>query len=284
VGADSAARRLAKRALRPIMGDATYRWAQALAMAWDIRSGRWSEPELAVVAQAVRSGEVTVDVGANYGLYAYHLSRQVGRAGKVYAFEPVAFTYQSLRLVSRLLMMRNVELVQKGCGDRPGPARFTVPVQTSGAISAGQAHLADRRDDRPGRELHVRVRASRDDTVDVVTLDEYLPEGMDVSFIKCDVEGAEHLVLRGARRVVESSWPTIVCEINPWFLEGFGVSVRDLTSMLDDAGYRMCRVVGDGHPLEMVAMGRGQEVVEDNYVFVHPTRFGRFAGARFQLQ
>lgn len=284
MGADSAVRRLAKGAFRPIMGDATYRWAQALAMAWDIRSGRWSEPELAVVAQAVRTGEVTVDVGANYGLFSYQLSRQVGRGGKVYAFEPVPFTFQSLCLVRRLLMMNNVELVQKGCGDRPGPARFTVPVQASGAISAGQAHLAERRDDRPGHELHVRVPASRDDIVDVVTLDEYLPEGMDVTFIKCDVEGAEHLVLRGARRVVESSWPTIVCEINPWFLEGFGASVGDLTSMLTDAGYRMCRVVGDGRPLEMVAVDRAQEVVEDNYVFVHPTRFDRFPGTGFHLQ
>lgn len=83
-----------------------------------------------------------LDIGANYGLYTYHLSRAVGPSGRVYAFEPVPFTSATLRLVSRILHLGNVELIPKGCGDRAAKVPFTLPIQASGAISAGLAHIA----------------------------------------------------------------------------------------------------------------------------------------------
>src|SRR5947208_12661461 len=98
--------------LYPLLNQGAYKYFQGLSKAWDIRSGSWSEPELDLIPFAVRPGETAVDVGANYGLYSFHLSKAVGPAGRVYAFEPVPFTYETLRLVSKALRLRNVEMVE----------------------------------------------------------------------------------------------------------------------------------------------------------------------------
>lgn len=275
MGANSAARRLVKKALYPLINEHTYVYFQALAKAWDIRKGKWSEPELDLIPLAVREGETALDVGANYGLYSYHLSR-VPRA-RVYAFEPVPFTFRTLALVARLLRLRGVELVEKGCSDRRGHITFTVPVQASGAMAAGQAYIGGRDDERAGREKQVRWASTRDVTAEVVALDEFLPAPGRLSLIKCDIEGAELLAFRGAERLIGEHLPTVICEINPWFLEGFGIGLGELLGFFEARGYRLYhyrREGGRGRLREVAAA----EVEEDNYVFIHPSRRERFAG------
>jgi FkbM family methyltransferase len=275
MGANSAARRLVKKALYPVLNEHTYVYFQALAKAWDIRNGKWSEPELELIPRAVRAGETALDVGANYGLYSYHLSRVRGL--RVYAFEPVPFTFRTLALVARILRFRNVELVEKGCSDRTGRINFTVPVQASGAMAAGQAYIGGRDDEREGREGQVRWTGTRDVTAEVVALDEFVPRGLSVSLVKCDVEGAELLAFRGAERLIGEHLPTVICEINPWFLEGFRIKLEELLDFFDARGYRLYRYVGEDGQRRLREV-TASEVEEDNYVFVHPSRSERFEG------
>ncbi|MET0648461.1 MAG: FkbM family methyltransferase [Pyrinomonadaceae bacterium] len=275
MGANSAARRLAKKALYPVLNEHTYVYFQAVAKSWDIRKGRWSEPELDLIPAAVRAGETALDVGANYGLYSYHLSRVGGVS--VYAFEPVPFTFRTLALVARLLRFRDVQLVEKGCSDRAGHIAFTVPVQASGAMAAGQAYIGGRDDTRAGREGQVRWAATRDVAAEVVALDEFLPKVESLSLIKCDIEGAELLCFRGAERLIGEHRPTVICEINPWFLEGFGITLEELLGFFDVRGYKLYRYVEDGGRRRLREVSAA-EVEEDNYVFIHPSRLERFGG------
>src|ERR1043166_779944 len=156
MGANSATRRLMKRLLYPVTNEHTYRYMQAVSKAWGIPLGSWSEAELELIPYAVKPGETVFDIGANFGMWCYHLSRHVGD-GRIYAFEPVPFTYQTLRQGARLLRFRNVEIVPKGCSDRAGEITFTVPVQSSGAVAAGLAyrggghHQPPRKGTRGGR-------------------------------------------------------------------------------------------------------------------------------------
>lgn len=275
MGANSAARRLVKKALYPVLNEHTYVYFQAVAKSWDIRKGRWSEPELDLIPLAVRAGETALDVGANYGLYSYHLSRVPGV--RVYAFEPVPFTFRTLAMVARLLRFRGVELVEKGCSDRAGRISFTVPVQASGAMAAGQAYIGGRDDTREGREKQVRWAATRDVTAEVVALDEFLPRVESLSLIKCDIEGAELLCFRGAERLIGEHLPTVICEINPWFLEGFGIKLEELLGFFDERGYKLYRYVEDGARRRLREVAAG-DVEEDNFIFIHPSRLERFKG------
>lgn len=78
MGANSVGRRITKKALYPNLNEQMYKYVQALAMAWDIRRRSWAEPELDLLPYAVCEGETVLDIGANYGIYSYYLSRQVG--------------------------------------------------------------------------------------------------------------------------------------------------------------------------------------------------------------
>ena len=129
MAANSLPRRLVKRLLAPVLTESAYSVLQAIAMGWDIKSGNWSEPELDLLAYGLKQGETAIDIGANYGLYAYHMSRAVGPRGKVYSFEPLPFTAKTFGLIQRALRFgHNVELVNAGCGEKRGRVSFTVPV------------------------------------------------------------------------------------------------------------------------------------------------------------
>lgn len=272
MGANSAARRIVKKLLYPLFNERTYQYFQAAAKAWDIRSGSWSEPELELIPYAAEPGETALDVGANFGVYCYHLSRRLGRSGRVYAFEPVPFTVQTLTRVARLLRLRNVEIVAKGCSDRAGEISFSVPVQESGALSAGTAYVGGRNDDRAGKEKQVRWAATREVKGEVIALDEFLPPLERLSLIKMDIEGAEMFALRGAVKTIDAHLPTVIIEINPWYLEGFKVPLSDLTGFFFDRGYELYHYRNGGLHRTPV-----EEIVEDNYVFIHPLRRERFA-------
>jgi FkbM family methyltransferase len=274
---DSLPRRLVKRLLRPLLNEASYSVLQGAAMAWDIRSGRMYEPELDLIRHAVRPGETAVDIGANYGLWCYHLSHALQPGGRVVAFEPVPFTFRTLRLIARVLRFRGVELVEKGCGERPGRLTFTVPVQSSGAIIAGLVHMAGRDDGRPGKERHARFDRTKEITCEVVTVDDHLAGARNVTFLKCDIEGADLFALRGARKLLAEQRPTVVCEINPWFLEGFGLNTADLVQFFDGLGYVLYRYVGERASGRLRAWSPGA-IEEDNWVFIHPSRLDRLRG------
>lgn len=275
MAANSFLRRLTKRILHPVLNEQSYRFIQSLAKAWDIRRGSWSEPELDLIPYAIRSGETALDIGANFGLYSWHLSQAVGPVGQVYAFEPVPFTSRSLALVLKILRLKNVHLVPKGCSDSNGTVGFTLPLQSSGPLSAGLAHLGSRQNEREGKQVHFPYEKTRQILCEVVALDDFLPEVSSLSFIKCDIEGAELFAFRGAERLIRSHLPTVLCEINPWFLDGFGIRLEELTGFFARDGYRLYRYETNGRGGFLKPVPEG-EVIEDNYLFIHPAKANRF--------
>lgn len=273
--ANSSLRRGVKRLARPLLTDRAYGAVQAIAIARDIRRGTYGEPELALVAAAIQPGESAIDVGANLGMYVEAMSHAVGPRGVVYAFEPVPFTYMTLRTVVALRRLRNVVVTNQGCAEEAGDVTFTVPLQDTGALSTGQAHLSSRDDARRGDDDQVRWSRTTTITAAVVALDGVIPSGGEISLIKCDIEGAELPALRGAKQIIERDQPTVICEINPWFLEGFGIALDDLLGFFVDRGYRCYHYDETRHRLQPVAT---DQITEDNYVFVHPRRRPRLAG------
>ena len=260
----------------PLSNEKTYKYVQAVSKAWDIKSGSWIEPELDLIKVGLREGETALDIGGNYGLYAYHMSRVVGKTGKVYSFEPITFTFESHKVVSRLLRFsHNLRLFNKGCSNENAKIVFTVPVQESGALASGLTYIGGRNDDRAGKEIQVRWDKTRDVEAEVVRLDDFLPDIDDLPLVKMDIEGAEFFCLQGAEKLFSRHLPTTICEINPWYLEGFGVKTEDLTKFFTDKGYKIFFYSNDDDQ-KILRQVQVDEIVEDNYLFLHPSRFDRF--------
>src|SRR5262249_55070860 len=89
-----------------------------------------------------------------------------------------------------------------------------------------------------------------------------------ISVLKCDIEGADLFAFRGARLTLERHHPTIIAEVNTWFLEGFGLKIEDLEKFFGELGY-------EAHSFKngrLVAPSREDAAEGTNWIWVHPSR------------
>jgi len=166
------------------------------------------EGEIQLLPQLVKPTDVCWDIGANTGTYTIALSRL---ASKVVAFEPVPHSFNTVRQVTKLAGLHNVELHRLAMSDVKGHARFSVPAEGF----YGGFYLAAFDD-------------QGDLDVETDTIDGVIAQGAaDPDFIKCDVEGAETRVIEGARRLLARRRPI-------WLLETFDATVLPL---MESFGY-----------------------------------------------
>jgi len=151
----------------------------------------------ALYRRHIAPGSVAIDVGANLGIHTLVLSRCVGAAGRVIAYEPRAPIHQRLQANLALNHADNVVTKPCGLGERTETVRFD---DHAGEFNIGKG----------------RVAPQGGSTIDVRTLDEELRDLRGpVSLIKIDVEGAELAVLKGARETLQRHQPALLIEYNP---------------------------------------------------------------------
>lgn len=270
-----ALKRFLKPLLHSLLPQSAYLRLQAAAMAREIAAGDHTEKEMALLPRLIRPGETALDIGSNYAMVAYHLSKAVGPAGKVFAFEPIPFPFEASLRIAENLGLTNVEFRRLGCGDANGKAAFRVPLQSNGAPSAGQSHLSARDNDIPGKDRHFRFERWQDVECDIVRLDDHLRGLSGLSFIKADIEGAELLAFRGARRLIDEHKPSVLCEFNRFFLRGFRIESHDLFDFFRTRDYEVFWIPAPGAALEVFSENKSDET---NVVFVHRSRLGRLPG------
>jgi len=189
------------------------------------------EPELGVVPVLVGEGDVVFDIGANFGLFTRFLAEAVGSSGRVFSFEPTADMFDVLCHSTRSLGFANVSCHNLALSDKPGRATMSIPIRTDGSRNHYEASLEPGVADQSGEVESF--------TTEVVTLDGFIDSaGIDhVDFIKCDVEGHEFAVLRGALFLIARDRPTILLEVNePLHEPGHGSAVKEF---IDGIGYRI---------------------------------------------
>jgi hypothetical protein len=95
-----------------------------------------------------------------------------------------------------------------------------------------------------GRHNTGHVPSSRTVEVKQTTLDATWEElaSPPVSLIKCDVEGGELDVLRGARRVLASCKPAVLLEWQPAHLPAYGLTSDSILSFAKEAEYTLYAV------------------------------------------
>jgi FkbM family methyltransferase len=150
----------------------------------------------------LRPGMTFYDLGANIGFLSLLGARLVGEEGRVVAFEADPEIAARLREHVERNKFRNVTVVEKAVWSRASKVFFErVDPATS-----------------PDRGLgHVAAAASTSaDTIEIeaVSLDDIVSTLPAPDFIKCDVEGAEVEVFRGAQKLLAEKRPGILCEIH----------------------------------------------------------------------
>jgi FkbM family methyltransferase len=184
--------------------------------------GGYEAEETRLMASVVAAGSTVIDVGANFGWHAIHLSRRVGDSGKVLAFEPIPATYAELTENVALNACNNLKSFSFALGNEARTISMYLPGTDMGAGAASQ--FLDTGD---------RVEVS------MLRLDDVLDrEGVEhVDFIKADIEGGELNFLRGTERLINRCHPVIFVEIVDIHCHRFGYVPQDLIQLLTGHGY-----------------------------------------------
>lgn len=153
-----------------------------------------AERELAYLDKIVPYGAITVDVGANCGLYTRQLARL---SGQVHAFEPS----HDMAVLLRRTSAPNVRIHEMALSDHEGDADLYIPQGDDGLVH-GLASLERSRDAGTTDVVAAHVPLAR--------LDGVMQE--DVAFVKVDVEGHELSVLQGATALINRCQPVFLVE------------------------------------------------------------------------
>jgi FkbM family methyltransferase len=215
-----------------------------------------------VMRQVVRDGDLVLDIGANVGLHLALLSHLVGHHGSVMAFEPNPALVPNLERTAAAA--GNVVVHHIALSDRNGEASLLVPIDHSMATLA----------DRGGRLGPTVARTCRMQRLDDLEPGDFRPD-----FVKCDVEGAELQVFRGAARILDSEEaPIVLYEAGINTVRGFDLSQWDATRFLEQlqAPQFSFFTISKGGALEPLRVDAGRNV---NVLAVPRSRMSRVEAA-----
>src|SRR6476660_6456407 len=82
---------------------------------------RRREGEIDYLPNVVHMGDVVWDIGANVGEYTFQLSRLVGPTGRVIAFEPIGYNFDTLHATIKRGHLVNVTAHKMAISDYSGP-------------------------------------------------------------------------------------------------------------------------------------------------------------------
>jgi FkbM family methyltransferase len=173
--------------------------------------------ELHFMTRYLRAGDCVIDAGANIGLYTFMAAPIVGPTGRVDAFEPGPEAAARFTENESLNDLPQITFHQVALADHSGEAHFSTGWDVSNRMT--------------GTETPTSI------TVPVTTLDEVLAE-RNYAYAKLDVEGAEHLALVGAQRLLREQKPPVwQVEVFGSMLQSMGSSVRDIETIFKEHDY-----------------------------------------------
>lgn len=155
-------------------------------------------PSIRYVREAKLAGTTVIDIGANKGVFSIYMSRAAGPNGRLIAFEAQPELGEHLRNVKQSFGLDNMILVNTGLSSSSGVLTMRRPSAGSGMAGFHNEASADM------QEIEIPV----------MRLDSYVKDNATgpVSFIKCDVEGHELEVFRGAEALLRRDTPTLLFE------------------------------------------------------------------------
>lgn len=214
--------------------------------------GSYDKKETKTLLEIVKDNDVVLDIGANVGWYTLNWLKKVMNV-TVFSFEPIPAIYN--KLVQNLVL--NGQQIKNafnfGLSNKNEEFDFFFDTERCGASS-----MVDLLEN--GKTTNVKCTVRR--------LDDVFPLlGQNrLDFIKCDVEGAEKLVLEGGIETIKKYNPIIYAEILRKWSKKFGYHPDDIINMLADIGYHCYGYVNDKmEKINSVSL----ELQTTNYFFFH---------------
>src|SRR5438128_2629287 len=177
--------------------------------------------------ECLSPGDHVIDVGSNIGYYALLAAEKVGSAGRIAGFEPAPGVFEILQQNVKSSGRKNIEVFPCAIGAKSGTLEFfESEIPNWGSLFQNNS-----------------LMQTRTTTVPAKTVDEIVRDASDFHPIalRMDVEGAELMVLEGAREVVREYKPCLFIEFHNFAL-GWD-TVRAAIAALGGLGYSSATVI-----------------------------------------
>jgi FkbM family methyltransferase len=169
---------------------------------------------------------VVVDVGANLGLFTVIAANKVGNNGHVHSFEPVPSCFDLLEKNCNFYNLQNVTTYQNIVANKKEKRELWMDKYYSILGSLSGENLMNK-----GKKI----------CIDAITLDGLFMDNNNnhrIDVIKMNIQGAEGLVIEGAKKLLEEKGPAIFIEFWPYGLKQIGTDPEQLYDKLIDYGYK----------------------------------------------
>ena len=179
-------------------------------------------------------GTTIIDIGAHIGRHAIPLAKKVGPVGLAYAFEPIPLIRKRLSENIYASGLNNVVVLPFALSNKREVADFTyIPNLPE------ESGLKERRiyNDIPSEFQKIKVG--------VFQLDDLIPLGSKVSFLKIDVEGGELDVFMGASQLLEASHPIVAFECGAASFLGYHETPDRIFDIFHALGYQIFAITGE---------------------------------------
>ncbi len=213
--------------------------------------GRYERDYAEMLLSLVPAGGKVLDIGANVGWYSMTVARRVPGVS-VLAFEPMPPVMEALRRNLDLNGISSVRPLPVALSEKEGTATFYFDPENS--VNASAADLGG---GPATRSVECPVRLLDDVCRELV----FVPD-----MIKCDVEGAELLVLRGALETLKKARPVVALEMLRKWSARFGYHPNDIIALMRERGYG-CYTVEGARLRPFPAMT--DAATEINFFFLH---------------
>lgn len=195
--------------------------------AWRAKTFSTKEPETLEWIDSIEDRSIFWDVGANVGLYSLYAAKK--KYCKIWCFEPSVFNLELLARNSYLNgLTENICLVPIALSDRSEDSKMQLTTKAwGGALSTfGKDFGWDGKEIKKVFEYRT-LGISMDDAVSLLKIPS--PD-----YIKIDVDGLEHFILKGGLSVLQSV-KEILIEVNDDFL----AQADQCNALLSQAGLKL---------------------------------------------
>ena len=242
--------------------------------------GRKFEPEINFLKYILKQDQTCFHIGASDARHSYVMAGLIN-GGQIYAFEPSSYSFNHLKLIIRLHRLRNIHIYKKAISDKKGMVSLVTPKKSTGHAGRSFAYIRGVNDSMVKRHDVSEDIFIKED-VESISVDGFVSsENIEkVDFIRCDMEGSEILMLRGAARTLQQHKPNLLLEIhNNALKDVFNSNADEVKDILFRLGYYMFRLSeGDIVPVNEI----NHEERWRDYFFIHPDRYKELPDGPFR--
>lgn len=190
---------------------------------WGIEhDGFWEKEAVELCQDWMKDGGTFLDIGANVGYYCLAIAYANPNV-KVYAFEPIPSNFHLLEKNIQINKLQGrLSCHNLGVGEEEGKMSFR---------SCGQlSHVLIGSEEPSEKNIQVPI-TSLDKFCDHYNVS-------NIRMIKCDVEGFELFVLKGADKLLREHKPVLLLEIEERWTRRYQYRPEDIFQFMNEQGYQ----------------------------------------------